>query len=278
MGAENKSDFLVETSTDGRAGWVGMGGRIHMGRGRFFLVGRLLALVVLLSGCALSVPPDPGPGVPEGTAPGFEGWSHKTLPGKRPTRYQVVEAEGRPVVRADADAAVSLFRRAVRIEPSQLGTIEFAWRVQALLDKADLTQRGVEDAPVRLLLAFEGDRTTFSARNRMLSDLSQTMTGEPLPYATLMYVWDNQAQVGTVIPAGSGTDRIRKLVLDSGPALTKTWRTHVRDIAADYKLVFGEEPGALVAVAFMTDSDNTRTRAQAWYGPVRIVDSSGRPR
>jgi hypothetical protein len=238
----------------------------------------LPALVALLSGCAANVPPAPGNQDSSGAPLGFEGWTHKTLPGKRPTRYQVTELEGRPVVRADADAAVSLFRRALRVEADQLGSIEFAWRVQALLDRADLTQRGVEDSPVRLLMAFEGDRTSFSARNRMLSDLSQTMTGEPLPYATLMYVWDSQAQVGTVIPAGSGTDRIRKLVLDSGPELTRTWRTHVRDIAADYRLVFGEEPGALVAVAFMTDSDNTRTRAQAWYGPVRIVDNKGLPR
>jgi hypothetical protein len=239
---------------------------------------RLLIVIAMLSGCAANEPPTPSSPDVRAVSLGFEGWTHKPLPGKRPTRYQVTELEGRPVVRADAEAAVSLFRRTLRVEADQLGSIEFAWRIQSLLDKADLTQRGVEDAPVRLLLAFEGDRSRFSARNRMLSDLSQTVTGEPLPYATLMYVWDNQAQVGTVIPAGSGTDRIRKLVLDSGPALTKTWRNHVRNIAADYRLVFGEEPGALVAVAFMTDSDNTRTRAQALYGPVRIVDNTGVPR
>jgi hypothetical protein len=232
----------------------------------------------MISGCAVNVPPDPRPQASQALSTGFEAWTHKKLPGKRPTRYQVTQAQGTPIVRADADAAVSLFRRSVRIEANQLGSIEFAWRVQALIDRADLTQRGGEDAPVRLLLAFEGDRNTFSARNRMLSDLSQTMTGEPLPYATLMYVWDNQAPVGTVIPAASGTDRIRKLVVDSGPAWIQTWRNHVRDIAADYRLVFGEEPGALVAVAFMTDSDNTRTRAQAWYGPVRILDHAGQAR
>jgi hypothetical protein len=233
----------------------------------------------MLSGCAVNAPPAPSTGQDATSAPvGFQDWTHKTLPGKRPTRYQVTEVEGRTVVRADADAAVSLFRRAVRIEANQLGSIEFAWRVQSLLEKADLTQRGVEDAPVRLLLAFDGDRSKFSSKNRMLSDLSASITGEPLPYATLMYVWDNQAQVGTVIPAGSGTDRIRKLVLDSGPALAKTWRTHRRDIAADYRHVFGEEPGALVAVALMTDSDNTRSRAQAWYGQVRILDNTGQQR
>ncbi|MFM8899313.1 MAG: DUF3047 domain-containing protein [Burkholderiales bacterium] len=235
--------------------------------------------MAVLCGCATNLPTEKTEPQDSAVAPNsFHDWTHKTLPGKRPTRYKVTELDGSPVVQADADAGVSLFRRAVRVEAHQLGSVEFSWRVQSLLDKADLTQRGVEDAPVRVVLAFDGDRSKFSPKNRMLSDLSKSLTGEYLPYATLMYVWDNHAQAGTVIPAGSGTDRIRKLVLDSGPTHAKTWRTHMRDIAADYRLVFGEEPGALVAVALMTDSDNTRSRARAWYGQVRILDNTGQPR
>lgn len=208
----------------------------------------------------------------------FAGWSHKVLPGKRITRYELTQLDGKWAVVADARSAVSLFRRGVRLEPDELGSIEFSWRIEALLDSADLTKPGSEDSPVRLLLAFEGDRSKFSAKNRMLSELVHALTGEPLPYATLMYVWDNHALVGSVIPAGGGTDRIRKLVLDSGPAHVKTWRTHVRDIAQDYRLAFGEEPGPLVGLALMTDSDNTRTRAQAWYGAIRLLDNTGQLR
>jgi len=41
-------------------------------------------------------------------------------------------------------------------------------------------------------------------------------------------------------------------------------------VAADFRRAFGEEPGPLVAIAVMTDSDNTRSRSRAWYGPVRL--------
>jgi hypothetical protein len=41
-----------------------------------------------------------------------------------------------------------------------------------------------------------------------------------------------------------------------------------RDIRADYRKAFGEEPGRLIAVGIMTDTDNTKSTAQAWYGPV----------
>ena len=40
---------------------------------------------------------------------------------------------------------------------------------------------------------------------------------------------------------------------------------------ADFRRAFGEEPGRLVAVALMTDTDNTQARAEAWYGPVELV-------
>ncbi len=246
----------------------------------------LVLFAWLVSGCSLTKPGalewELEPSLDEAaeglSASGFEGWSHKGLPGKRSTRYQLTQLDGRWAVVADARSAVSLFRRSVRLEPEELGSIEFAWRVQALLDTADLTSPGSEDSPVRLLLAFEGDRSKFSNRNRMLSDLVHALTGEPLPYATLMYVWDNAAPVGSIIPSGSGTDRIRKLVLDSGPTHVKTWRKHARDIVQDYQLAFGEEPGPLVGLALMTDSDNTRTRARAWYGEIRLLDKSGQIR
>ena len=64
------------------------------------------------------------------------------------------------------------------------------------------------------------------------------------------------------------TERIRKLVLESGPKQLNHWLDYERDIRADYLKVFGEEPGRLIAVGIMTDTDNTKSSAQAWYGPV----------
>ena len=84
-----------------------------------------------------------------------------------------------------------------------------------------------------------------------------------------MYVWDATAPVGTVI-INPRSDRIRKIVLDSGPQELRRWREHRRDLAADYRLAFGAEPGALSAIAVMTDSDNTGSSARSWYGAVHL--------
>ena len=104
----------------------------------------------------------------------------------------------------------------------------------------------------------------------MLSELALALTGEPMPYATLMYVWGNHRPAGSVI-VNSRTDRIRKLVLESGPERLGRWLDYERDIRADYEKAFGEAPGALVGIAIMTDTDNTRQQTRAWYGPVTLL-------
>jgi hypothetical protein len=120
---------------------------------------------------------------------------------------------------------------------------------------------------VRLVLAFEGDRSRLSPRDHMLSELARAITGEDMPYATLMYVWSSHHAPGTVLKS-SRTDRIRKLVLESGPNRLNRWLDYERDIRADFVQAYGEEPGRLIAVGIMTDTDNTRASTQAWYGPV----------
>jgi hypothetical protein len=189
------------------------------------------------------------------------------LPGKVKTVYTEQLVDDRWVLHAAAERSASMVRRSLRIEPEQLGTVSFSWKVRTMLDQADVRESETEDAAVRVLLAFDGDRARLSQRNRLMFDLMQSLSGESPPFATLMYVWDNRAEVDSLV-LNPRSDRIRKIVLESGPAQLGQWRSYVRDIRADYLRAFGEEPGALIGVAVMTDSDNTQSRAEAWYGEI----------
>jgi hypothetical protein len=82
-------------------------------------------------------------------------------------------------------------------------------------------------------------------------------------------VWDAHLPVGTVV-VNPRSDRIRSIVVDSGPGELRRWRDHRRDLAADFRHAFAEEPGPLTSVALMTDSDNTRSQARAWYGAIEF--------
>ncbi len=196
-----------------------------------------------------------------------DGWQHQVFPGKRRSEYRHAHKQGRDAVMVRAHASASMLRQRVRIEPDQLGQLRFSWLVPSLIAQADISQRDADDAPVRLVLVFEGDRSRFSAKDAALSDLSEALTGEPLPYATLMYVWSNRHPEGAVI-RNPRTSRIRKLVMETGEGRLNRWLDYERDVRADFVTAFGEPPGALLAVGIMTDTDNTQSRAQAWYGAL----------
>ncbi len=196
-------------------------------------------------------------------------WQAMRLPGKLLTAYRVESLGPRKVLLAESSSSASMLRQAVHIQPDQLGSLQFEWRVDRLIDGADMRQRDAEDSPVRLILVFDGDRQRFSAQNNALSELTLALTGEPMPYATLMYVWCNDCPTESVI-VNPRTDRIRKLAVESGPARVGQWSSHRRNIRADFEKAFGEQPGALLGLALMTDTDNTRSSTRAWYGDIRL--------
>ncbi len=194
-------------------------------------------------------------------------WKHHSLPGKRPNQFRYVRKDGRDAMAATSRSSASMLRKVIRIEPGELDAVRFSWKVPELIAQADMALREADDSPVRVVLMFEGDRSTFSAKNAMLSEMARALTGEELPYATLMYVWCNTRPAGSVM-LNARTDRIRKLVVESGTSRLQQWVDYERNIRADYEKAFGEAPGALVGIGIMTDSDNTRSATQAWYGPV----------
>ena len=201
-------------------------------------------------------------------------WQHYLLPGKVSSRFAYARKDGRDTMAAWAASSASMLRQPVRIEPAALGELGFSWKVPELIAQADMALRDADDSPVRIVLVFEGDRGKFSSKNAMLSELARALTGEEMPYATLMYGWCNTRQPGTVI-VNPRTDRIRMLVVESGTGKLQQWVDYERNIRADYEQAFGEAPGALVGIGIMTDSDNTGSTTQAWYGPVRLGAVAG---
>lgn len=222
---------------------------------------------------------DPSPWAEATTLPeagGQQRWFHQKFGNRTPTHYTVTSHQGRPALQADSDGGDSLIRLRLAANGPQIGVLRFSWFAEQLNAEADVADAGADDAVVRVILQFGGDRSRFTARDQRLSDLMQLVTGEPLPYATLIYVWDPARPVGTVIPHRR-SDRIRKLVVQSGPQGLGRWVDLERDVAADYRLAFGKAPERLEGVALMTDSNNTGVRSRAWYGPLRWIPADARP-
>lgn len=196
-------------------------------------------------------------------------WQHFPFPSKTPTTYRYTSEDGREAVQAQSQSSSSMLRRDISLSAQTLGTFQFSWKVPELLKNCDVGISEVDDSPVRILLTFEGDRGKFSAKNALMSELALLLLGEPLPYATLVYVWSNHHPFESVI-LSPRTDRVRSIVVESGGTHLNKWQDYERNIRADFETAFGEAPGALLRIALMTDSDNTQSKTAAWYGAPRF--------
>lgn len=200
-------------------------------------------------------------------------WEALILPGKNAAPFEPAIAMGEEALRVQADSSVSILRQRFGEGLPSVGRLSFSWKIDVLPVKADLRDAQAEDAPVRIVLAFGGDRSLLSPRTHRLSELSRLLTGEDLPYATLAYVWSDGEPLETVIN-NPRTDRIRKLVVETGDRSLGRWRKYDRDVQTDFIRAFGEPPGPLLAIALMTDTDNTSSQLQAWYGRLNLGTTS----
>lgn len=240
---------------------------------------RHLVPLLLLTQLGCATAPDPAPqnlatsawaraSQVTGAAPNAT-WTHQAFGNRKPTLYTPVQHQGRAAVLAQSNSGNSTLRLRLAPQGPASGTVTFSWFVTELNPLFDLSQRDTSDAVTRVVLVFDGNRATLSRRDHMLSDLAQLVTGESMPYATLMYVWDPKLPVGSVT-YNAHTQRIRKLVVESGPERLGRWLDYERNITADFQQAFGETPGPLIGIGLMTDTNNTESSARAWYGPLAL--------
>jgi hypothetical protein len=189
--------------------------------------------------------------------------------GKRSTHYNLVDDAGVTVLHAVADNAASGLALPLHFDIRSAPVVSWRWKIAALIPEADSTIASREDAPARIVFEFDGDKRKLTFVERTIYGISQHVAGRELPYATLMYIYANHAPVGTVI-ANPRTRRVQMVVASSGAGGVGAWQSLTRDVRADFRRAFGEEPGALLAVGVLTDTDNTDGHAEAWYGDIRF--------
>ncbi|GAA4342641.1 DUF3047 domain-containing protein [Pigmentiphaga soli] len=209
------------------------------------------------------------------------GWQPWVIrPDKKKTRYavavQAVDGQERRVLHAAADSAASGLWVPVDVPAAAATRISWSWRAGALIEGADGSRPEAEDAPVRLVLAFDGDWRRLPLRDQMQAETARFLTGRDMPYATLIYTWDACQPVEAMIP-NAYSARIKKKVVESGPSNVGRWRRYERDFAQDFIEAFGEPPGRLIGIGVLTDTDNTRTSVQGWYGDIQLLTAGRRP-
>jgi len=188
---------------------------------------------------------------------------------KSPTRYTLVDDAGVTVLRADANASASGITRRIAVDPAQYPLLRWRWKAGSIVKAGDVRTHAGDDYPARIYVMFDYPLEKLPFSERMKIQLARTLHDPNLPAATLCYVWDAKAPTGTIVPS-SYTDRVRMVVVESGAGRVNQWLAFERNVAADFRAAFGEEPPAISAVAIASDTDNTGESVTAFYGDISV--------
>jgi hypothetical protein len=210
---------------------------------------------------------------PGGGLPG--GWSAIGFGTNKPaTEYKLVDDAGKTVLHAHADHSSSALSHRMNVDIGAAPVLQWRWKISNVIAEADNSSGSKEDAPARIVLGFDGDKSKLGFKDRAAATIAKNSSGRELPYAQLVYIWSTAAPVGSVI-RHPHSDRVRMIVASSGSAETGKWVALSRNVHDDFKRAFAEEPGKLTEIGVLTDSDNTGATVDAWYGDIRFVSASG---
>ncbi len=198
-------------------------------------------------------------------------WRELALPHVAPPRFALVDDNGVTVLRVQSQDAAGTVAHALRVDPARRAMLAWRWKIDHVVAKADMTLKSGDDFAARVYVFFDVPVAQLPLGDRIKLLLARVLYGQALPSAALCYVWDNRHPVG--MSAWSPyTDRVRMVVLESGPARAGRWVEESRDLAADFRSAFGERAPvpAVTGIAAGSDTDQTGESVTAWFGDFRL--------
>ncbi len=196
-----------------------------------------------------------------------DGWkplTFKKIP--KHTSYEVVKDGGVTIIKAISEASASGLTKPVVIDPKEYPIVRWRWKIDNVLKGSDVTLKEGDDFPARLYITFAYDPDKVSFGKKLKFKAGQALFGD-IPIAALNYIWETKTPVGTIVE-NAYTDFAKMVIVESGTQKVGMWIDEERNIYEDYKNAFGEEPPMINGVAIMSDTDNTKERATAYYGDI----------
>jgi hypothetical protein len=203
----------------------------------------------------------PGEALPAG----WEPLTFKKIPAH--TQYALVKSGDQVVVKATSHESSSGITRAITIDPKEYPIVQWRWKVENILKSGDVTKKSGDDYPARLYITFEYDSNKVGFFEKVKYEAAKLLHGQYPPIGAINYIWESKSPIGIMV-ANPYTDRVKMIVIESGETRLKEWIAEEQNVYEDYKKAFGEEPPKISGVAIMTDTDNTKESAVAYFGDI----------
>jgi hypothetical protein len=187
---------------------------------------------------------------PVGTTGVPPGWQKQTWGGAPKYDFTVIEQEGQRVLQlrsaGDSSNISKDIRGKVRLAATPI--LEWTWKVTVLPKGADARKAATDDQAGQLYVVWP--RFPQALRSQIIG-----------------YIWDTTAPAGSIFKSQK-TGTVTYVVVRSGPGELGKWLTERRDVLADFKKIYGEEPEDPSGVSIGIDSDDVKSTAEAFFGRI----------
>lgn len=176
------------------------------------------------------------------------GWESKIFSGQ--THYQIEQQGNKKVLKANSNRGASGMGRRMRIDLSKTPFLNWNWKVDKPLPPLKEASKAGDDYAARLYVIIDGGLLVWKTR-------------------ALNYVWSSApVSRGTKWNNAFAPRNARMLALRDRRDAAGQWRGEKRNVAADFKNLYGFQPRFIDGIAIMTDTDNSGGSAAASYGDI----------
>jgi len=163
--------------------------------------------------------------------------------------FEIVSEDSRRVLHMKSNGDSSTINKEVKVDCKDYPILQWKWKVVELPKGADARKKATDDEAAQIYVTFP--RFPSAVRSRIIG-----------------YIWDSTAPAGSIFKSQK-TALVTYVVVRSGEADLNKWLTESRNVCQDYKKIYGEDPDEkMEAVSIGIDSDDTRSRAEAYVGEI----------
>jgi hypothetical protein len=173
-------------------------------------------------------------------------------------------------LRVRSSSSASTAAQSLDVDTARTPVLSWRWKVSNPVAGSDFTRKSGDDYAARVYVLFDYPLEKLSLGDRIAATLARTLHGAELPTAAITYVWGTAQAVGASGP-NPYTDRARMIVVNSGTQGVGEWIEVRRDVAADFRALFGEAAPHINGIALSADTDNTGEKVTAWFGDLRFM-------
>ena len=164
--------------------------------------------------------------------------------------FTIVENDGQHVLRLVSKNEGSTVSKDVKgkINLNETPILEWRWKAVTLPTNGDSRRKETDDQAAQIYVTWP--RFPEAVRSRIIG-----------------YVWDTTAPAGTIVKSQK-TSTVTYVIVRSGTTDLGKWLTESRNVAEDFRKIYGEEPDNPGFISVSIDSNDTHSSAESFMGPI----------